>query len=54
MRFVKGDQNYTVRDVTSDDLRQNISNVDNGYFFYKKLRNSPSYLKKKKKETSLL
>lgn len=50
MRYVKDGQQYTVADVISDERRQAISSLDNGFFQYRQLRNSPQYLQNKKKE----
>ena len=50
MRFVKQNKKYTVGEVLNDSDRTNIATVDNGFFFYKKLRNSPQFLQQKKRE----
>ena len=50
LRFVKNDKQYTARDLRTDEQRNNITSVDDGFFFYRKLRNSPQYLQQKKRE----
>lgn len=50
LRYIKGGRNYTAADVVSDSQRQNLSGLDNGYFVYRQLRNSPQYLQQKKRE----
>ena len=39
-----------VRDVLDDDERAKIVRLNEGYYIFKDIRNSPAYLAKKKKE----
>ena len=50
MRFVRQEKKYTASEVLNDDDRINIATIDNGFFFYKNLRNSPQFLHQKKRE----
>ena len=50
LRCLKNDKQYTAKDLRTDEQRQNIATVDDGFFFYRKLRNSPQYLQQKKRE----
>ena len=50
LRFIKHDKEYTAKDLRTDEQRTNIATVDDGFFFYRKLRNSPQYLQQKKRE----
>lgn len=54
MRYVKSGQSYTVADVLSDQRRQEISSLDNGYYVYRQLRNCPQYLQQKKKDVFVM
>ena len=50
VRCLKNEKQYTVHDVL-DDLRcRNIARLDNGYFYFQHLRNSPQYLHERKRE----
>ena len=50
MRLLKHDKEYTAKDLRTDEQRNGIATVDDGFFFYRKLRNSPQYLQQKKRE----
>ena len=50
LRFLKQDKQYTAKDLRTDEQRNEIKLVDDGFFFYRKLRNSPQYLQQKKRE----
>ena len=50
MRFVKGDKKYTADEVLQDKTREIIKGLDEGYYVYKHWRNSPEYLKTRKRQ----
>ena len=50
VRCIKQDKNYRAKDVRSENNQVDIATLDDGFFFFKKLRNSPQYLQQKKRE----
>ena len=49
MRRVKG-KHVCAKNVLDDESRANIVRLDEGYYIFRKLRNSPAYLDKRKKD----
>ena len=43
-------QKISVRDVLDDATREKIVRLNEGYYIFKDIRNTPAYLSKKKKE----
>ena len=50
IRCLKNVQQYTVHDVLDDLHCRNIARLDDGYYYFQKLRNSPQYLHERKRE----
>ena len=50
VRCVPQSETYTAKDVRNDVDRVKIATIDNGFYFFKKLRNSPQYLQQKKRD----
>ena len=43
-------KSYTAEDVLNDEVRDNMVRLDEGYYIFRTIRNSPPYLENKKKE----
>ena len=41
---------FKVKDILDDTERQNLINLDEGYYIFRTIRNSPAYLEKRKKD----
>ena len=50
IRCLKNVEQYTVHDVLDDLHCRNIARLDNGYYYFQQLRNSPQYLHERKRE----
>ena len=46
---IKG-KKLKVKDILDDTNRQNLVNLDEGYYIFRTIRNSPAYLNKRKKD----
>ena len=49
-RVQNKDKKYTAKEMLSEDTRQNITNLDEGYKIFRTIRNSPPYLAQCKKD----
>ena len=43
-----------VKDILHDTERQKLVNLDEGYYIFRSIRNSPAYLEKRKKDDNLV
>ena len=49
-RYQRKGKKLKVKDVLNESTRQNLVNLDEGYYIFRTIRNSPAYLDHKKKE----
>ena len=49
-RYQRKGKQLKVKDVLNESTRQNLVNLDEGYYIFRTIRNSPAYLDHKKKE----
>ena len=49
-RYKTKGRHYTAADMLSDTIRENLVHLDEGYYIFRSLRNSPPYMQKRKKD----
>ena len=48
--IIKQKGKSSVKDILNDTERQKLVNLDEGYYIFRTIRNSPAYLEKRKKD----